>query len=142
MQLFWNISSQVFDILWDIENNPYIIYRKYRSSNSINTFPFSENSSDENIYDDYILPCLYNENDELVISNNLLTTDKRFYIFIRESDLRKNNIRQPSLNDKIIFPVDKNGNEIPFYFRSNIYSIKGISYIFGLWRLRLEKETI
>jgi len=144
---FWNIGYNTFNIFWEIERKPYCIYRKLQlnnNNNNLDTSPFrnSNNRNNELEYTDFIIPCVYNENDELIASENIITTQKQFFIFIRESDLLNFGIRQPSFTDKIIFPVDESGKELPYNQKPNTYSIKGFSYIFGLWRLKVDKDNL
>jgi len=122
--------QKVFLKLHKIEEKPFCILKKYVSSPNT---PFDPNQNVQ--YDDYIIRCIYSEEPEVVIQTNVVSTKKAMYLYIAHNDLQDLGISNITINDRVVFPYN-HPVQIPI-----LYKIVQVQYIFGLWKMRLQKAT-
>jgi len=134
----WTIAVQTFELFHQLENFPHLRYERIQNAQNTSFSPFDD-VADEITRESFIVPCVYTENDELVVSNQNVLTRKQLFVFVKESDLKTHGIDEPSVSDTIVFPLSKDGQPFGYGLKPSRYTIKAVYYVFGLWRLKIDK---
>jgi len=124
------LKGVIFNKLYAIEDKPLCILRKHTASSSSSPFSGSGNILPQ--YTDFVIPVLYVPESEIVNNNNVITTTQQIYFYFNEDDLLKRGISNITVNDIIVFPY-------PINNQTSNYSPKEITYIFGIWKVRVIK---
>jgi|GEM_PF-4254332 len=119
MQSIRSILDKVFPKLRAIEENPLVTVIRIDSQQSTNPFdPVTEEDYNEEI----VVPCIYSEQPEIVSSNNNITTQQQMYFYIQDTDLP-----EVKMSDRFIFNETR-------------YKPTNRQNLFGLWKIKVDKE--
>jgi len=122
------ILAKVFPKLRAIEENPDLTI--IRMSQQTTSNPFDDVSGNE-VYDDkQIVPCIYSEQPEIVTSISNVVTQQQIYFYIQAEDI------------VAVFPGTDGDLSLRdrFIFKNKRYRPVDIQELFGLWKIRVNKE--
>ena len=123
------ILAKVFPKLRAIEENPSLSI--IRISEQTTSNPFDDNATNE-VYDQLEeVACIYSEQPEIVTSASNIVTQQQMYFYIQTAAI------------VAVFPKDPEGNislRDRFIFKSKRYRPVDIQELFGLWKIRVNKE--
>lgn len=132
MPTITQILDKVFPKLRAIEEQPDVAI--IRISNPVTSNPFQA-TSNETYSIVFTIPCIYSENPEIVKSGSTVTTEQQMYFYVKQTDL---------LAAEKIYMPDKVFGEINlkdrFVFKKKRYIPVEVQELFGLWKIKVNKE--
>lgn len=123
------LKNVIYNKLHAIEDKPKCLYKKLISGGSSSPFSGNQNPT----YNDIVVNVLYVPESEMITSNNEIITKQQVFFYFNEDELNSKGINKITMNDKFIFPYPINNNI------SAEYKPIEITYIFGLWKVKVIK---
>lgn len=123
------LKNVIYNKLHAIEDKPKCLYKKHIISG--NNSPFSGNNISPT-YNNIVVDVLYVPEGEIITNNNNVITKQALFFYFNENELNSKGITKVELNDRFIFPYPINNITAE-------YKPIEITYIFGIWKVRIEK---
>lgn len=132
MPTITQILDKVFPKLRAIEEQPEVTIIRIEGGLATNPFATKQN---ETYTINFSIPCIFSEQPELVKNSSNITTEQQMYFYVKKTDL--------ILAEKTASPDNVKGEislKDRFVFNGKRYIPVEVQFLFGLWKIKVNKE--